>query len=184
MRTITALLLSSIVAKHAGAQMVCPRKMDTPWTAWTADIPDKDLMAPHYVRDCPHGGMQETTDCADGPSLKAQWSEWSDWTKAVYQASGGTYVTRSRACDSPFPDKACGAVKCKGKASQTRTCTSPDAPVRAGGWSDWADWVRFETPRGSSGMTRTRTCTSPPPDCGGEYCRGTDYQTRPCTDCA
>lgn len=125
---------------------------------------------------------------------------WSAWVPSVWTAwSGylppecGTLQTRqrlrekSRSCSEPAPS--CGGKDCAGtdlgtdSQTETRTaaencCTLDGGWGRwvLGAWGPWASWA----PASLCGVaqtrerfrTNTRSCSSPPPSCGGKECVG------------
>lgn len=52
-----------------------------------------------------------------------------------------------------------------------------------GGWSDWSSWGECSKSCGHGQETRTRTCTNPPPQHGGNYCLGVGLESRKCIGC-
>jgi len=46
-----------------------------------------------------------------------------------------------------------------------------------GQWSEWSEWSACAKSCGGSKVTRTRRCTNPPPQRGGEECPGEGTET-------
>ena len=54
----------------------------------------------------------------------------------------------------------------------------------AGGWSAWTGYGQCSKLCGGGLKTRTRSCNSPVPACGGGQCPGSNTDTAQCnTDC-
>lgn len=173
MRTTVAVFLTFIAATVGATKHVCPVDLDGFEVGY------------ELVSECSRGGVPDEFSCEEAEGLSTidgDWSIWGEWKEMQYE--GATFVTRNRSCTNPAPDKECGGKRCRGPSSQIRPCSSPNAMKRNGYWTNWSEWSRFDTPRGSPGMTRTRACTDPPPDCGGDYCAGSDYEVKVCVDCA
>lgn len=55
-----------------------------------------------------------------------------------------------------------------------------------GEWSEWGTWKSCEMPSDSTGVygtgtkIRERSCDSPPPVCGGDFCVGNSNETGNC----
>ena len=49
-----------------------------------------------------------------------------------------------------------------------------------GGWSSWSRWTSCTQSCGSGSQERSRTCTSPPPRYGGNYCLGNPREKQLC----
>jgi len=47
-------------------------------------------------------------------------------------------------------------------------------------WSSWSDWTTCSATCGTGVQTRTRTCNSPPPKCGGRPCQGPTAEHQEC----
>ena len=51
-----------------------------------------------------------------------------------------------------------------------------------GNWSEWGVWKECTVTCGGGNSTRSRTCTEPLPQHGGEYCPGNDTEVDNCND--
>ncbi|WAR29734.1 HMCN1-like protein, partial [Mya arenaria] len=49
-----------------------------------------------------------------------------------------------------------------------------------GNWAIWSRWTACSTTCGTGHKSRTRSCTSPRPSGGGQYCTGTDHSSASC----
>lgn len=135
---------------------------------------------------------------------------WSAWTSGTWSAWGGFVPPtcgqaqtrqrlrdKSRSCTNPSP--LCGGASCAGSEvgtdSQTETRSSAENCCSVdGGWSSWSPgvwsaWTAFvpaNTCGVAQGRNRTRvnlrTCTSPAPSCGGQWCAGSAQQNETASD--
>ncbi|XP_067938758.1 ectin-like [Watersipora subatra] len=108
------------------------------------------------------------------------WSSWSRWSRCNVPCGGGTQ-SRARHClfDRPGHPGGYGCTAQQSPQSQRRACNTHCCPVN-GNWSGWSRWSYVH---GSQQykyylQERTRTCTNPPPSCGGRPCYGDSRQTR------
>ncbi|XP_067651721.1 hemicentin-1-like isoform X1 [Haliotis asinina] len=114
-----------------------------------------------------------------GCPIDGMWSEWSTSSTSTCSVScgGGTQIrTDRRSCNSPPPSN--NGALCDGDAERNTTLicnTAECSQVQNGGWSPWVDVAVTEctTPCGGGrqNVTRTRTCTEPPP-INGLPCEG------------
>lgn len=51
-----------------------------------------------------------------------------------------------------------------------------------GRWTEWKAWSRCSVTCGGGTQTRSRTCTNPPPQHGGEDCTGENEEMRSCNE--
>ena len=49
-----------------------------------------------------------------------------------------------------------------------------------GGWSSWSGWTSCTQSCGTGSQERSRTCTSPPPRYGGNFCLGNPREKQLC----
>ena len=104
------------------------------------------------------------------------WSGWGDWSSCSVSCGGGEQ-SRSRSCDSPSPS--CGGSYCSGARTNSRSCNTQCCPVD-GGWSDWGDWSSCSVSCGEGEQSRSRSCNSPSPSCGGADCSGSSTASQSC----
>lgn len=106
--------------------------------------------------------------CAATLSDLGQWNSWGGWTSCSQQC-GGTQ-TRTRVCLQNKDCKATNGDELKTE-TQSQHCSLPSCvtPVH-GGWAQWATWSDCNRSCGSGQRFRTRTCTNPTPQHGGETC--------------
>ena len=50
-----------------------------------------------------------------------------------------------------------------------------------GAWAVWSAWDQCSTSCGKGTVTRTRSCSDPPPQKGGKSCSGINTETKTCT---
>uniref|UniRef100_A0A8C9UEL9 Hemicentin 1 n=1 Tax=Serinus canaria TaxID=9135 RepID=A0A8C9UEL9_SERCA len=108
-------------------------------------------------------------------------SSWLEW-RACSVTCGQGVQERVRQCDSPVP--ANGGRGCQGPHSDLRSCHRQPCPVD-GSWSEWGLWEECSRSCGQGNRTRSRTCSNPPAQHGGEPCEGSALESvmcnlRPC----
>nr|XP_048286978.1 hemicentin-1 isoform X1 [Myodes glareolus] len=108
-------------------------------------------------------------------------SLWSAWRPCSVTCGKGVQK-RSRLCNNPLP--ANGGRPCQGSDSETRHCQKKLCPVD-GHWSEWSFWEECTRSCGHGNQTRTRTCSNPSAQHGGQPCEGHAVETimcniRPC----
>lgn len=111
------------------------------------------------------------------------WSSWGAWTACTGCDSGTTSTrmqTTSRTCTNPSPNPVGVAAYCSGSSTMTQFCPWNPCPIN-GGWSSWGSWGPT-CPCGSTTatQTRTRSCTNPSPQYGGNQCSGSSSNTQAC----
>ncbi|XP_026888912.2 properdin isoform X1 [Electrophorus electricus] len=103
----------------------------------------------------------------------AEWTEWSQWGACSVTCSEGVRQ-RHRGCY--------GIGKCQDPYKigdlQTEPCTEGCCQEN-GGWSEWGAWSPCSVTCENGVKKRTRTCTEPPPKCGG-FCLGNSEETEDC----
>ncbi|KAJ8038941.1 Hemicentin-1 [Holothuria leucospilota] len=103
------------------------------------------------------------------------WSDWTDWASCSTSCGDGMQ-SRIRVCNNPEP--ANGGRQCSGPSLDSQPCEEARCPIN-GRYSDWSVWSQCSVTCGTGTKTRERECNNPPPQFGGERCRGssTDYAT-------
>ncbi|XP_067654313.1 SCO-spondin-like isoform X2 [Haliotis asinina] len=109
-------------------------------------------------------------------------SEWESWNTNSVQCpetcgvSAIKVIERIRRCNNPAPSN--GGRSCPEALVQTSTasCGTPACPVPInGGVSQWGAWsdpgCSVTCGEATKVITRTRTCTNPPPSNGGQFCQ-------------
>ncbi|XP_022801157.1 uncharacterized protein LOC111338874 [Stylophora pistillata] len=157
----------------------------SPWSQWSGcgsglcggnkKVRTRSCTNPHPTgggKSCPGNSFEEGTCPTDGG-----WGAWGGWS-ACSKTCGGAMVTRVRECNNPSPKN--GGKPCEPKAAK-ETKTDCDQPCEVGPldghWSDWSEWTACAKSCGGSKVTRTRSCSNPPPQRGGEECPGKATET-------
>lgn len=161
------------------------------WTQWSFCTASCGVGLQQRVRECSnpaplYGGQQcvgeneQIQECATGIlcPVDGVWSPWSLWTPCSVPCGTGIQG-RARACTNPPPSE--GGMFCKGPAAEKIECdTGIPCPV-PGNWSPWSELSNCDAICGKGFQTRTRTCSNPPPQFGGEPCIGFDVEKVPCS---
>ncbi|XP_076447398.1 netrin receptor UNC5C-like isoform X3 [Babylonia areolata] len=121
---------------------------------------------------------QATRRLSDSASLVVYldggWSPWSEWSDCSASCGKGK-KRRTRTCDDPAPIN--GGAPCSGESQAFVDCTSL-CPVD-GAWSPWSPWSSCSP---DCRQHRTRSCDSPSPGNGGQFCAGsTNLEAANCT---
>ncbi len=98
------------------------------------------------------------------------WAKWSSWGSCSVVGCGTGTHERLRLCKES---------ECLGPDRQTQNCTV-HCPVD-GAWASWSSWGSCSAICGDGKMQRTRTCTDPAPQYGGQECSGSEEQSQNCT---
>ncbi|KAI6650257.1 Thrombospondin-2-like [Oopsacas minuta] len=109
-------------------------------------------------------------------------TDWSDWSECSVTCGEGVQ-DRRRTCTNllygPIPPEAPGVrYKCDGLKYQRDSCFTP-CPIH-GGWSDWLNWGSCSETCGLGTRDRSRFCTDPAPQHGGDDCLGFSGETEEC----
>ncbi|VDI13303.1 heparan sulfate proteoglycan 2 (perlecan) [Mytilus galloprovincialis] len=104
------------------------------------------------------------------------WSVWSETTCSVTCGVGTSLRTRN--CSNPHPQY--GGNNCTGKSIDHVTCTQPNKCPVNGAWSAWSDNTCSVT-CGVGTKSRSRSCSNPHPQYGGNNCIGNDTDHVTCT---
>ncbi|CAB4026763.1 Hypothetical predicted protein, partial [Paramuricea clavata] len=166
----------------------------TSWSIWGKCSTSCGTGIEQRTRSCTnpkpqHGGM----GCELlGPSLEmknctlkecpvnGEYSDWTYWTPCSVTCGGGIR-TRYRNCTSPSP--AFGGKDCADLGVETETLPcSPDRCPVSGGYSEWSDWTNCTAECGGGEQVRSRACTNPVPEFGGNDCTliGESLEKREC----
>ncbi|XP_060069105.1 hemicentin-1-like [Ylistrum balloti] len=112
------------------------------------------------------------------------WTEFGDWKEtacSVPCGGGERSLSRSRTCTNPSPQH--GGKACEGDDTESKkeTCNSYPCPID-GGWTEFGDWEEtvcsVSCGGGERSLSRSRTCTNPSPQYGGEACEGVDMESK------
>ena len=97
------------------------------------------------------------------------WAKWSSWGSCSVVGCGTGTHERLRLCKES---------ECPGPDRQTQNCTV-NCPLD-GAWTVWSNWGSSSITCGNGQMLRTRTCTDPAPQYGGQQCSGSGKQSQNC----
>lgn len=128
---------------------------------------------------CP-GSSQDTQACNILPCPRdGVWTQWTAWAQCSKSCDGQTM--RSRTCDPPA---AHGGLDCVGQPSETNMCNVGKCDnITHGNWSSWGLWGACSASCHPGGTrSRSRTCTNPPPQNGGNNCTGDSVATEACNN--
>ncbi|XP_066944513.1 LOW QUALITY PROTEIN: netrin receptor UNC5B-like [Macrobrachium rosenbergii] len=106
--------------------------------------------------------------------VNGAWASWSSWSSCSKRCGRGVQ-RRTRTCTSPAPQN--GGDACIGEAVQKADCSNI-CPAVDGSWSSWSSW---STCSPDCRHHRQRSCSDPPPQHGGRYCKGEDMTSTNCT---
>ncbi|XP_048241924.1 coadhesin-like [Haliotis rufescens] len=117
-------------------------------------------------------------------------SPWTSWEVPRCQlqvtcgAAAELTVTRSRSCDTPAKGSTCSLSLTETRTFRCGTVRCPAIDGRMSVWTSWSEGPCSAT-CGSAfqNVTRTRSCTNPPPQYGGKDCSGPRFESmkRTCT---
>ncbi|GAA6106069.1 properdin [Tachysurus ichikawai] len=104
----------------------------------------------------------------------ASWSTWSPWSACSVTCTEGV-TQRKRAC---YGFGSCRDPHLLGNI-QTKPCEDISCCPENGGWSEWGPWQLCSVTCEKGFKKRTRTCSNPPPKCGGG-CEGDGEEVGNC----
>uniref|UniRef100_A0A7M5X072 C-type lectin domain-containing protein n=1 Tax=Clytia hemisphaerica TaxID=252671 RepID=A0A7M5X072_9CNID len=165
----------------------------TAWGTWGACTATCGTGSQERSRTCTnptpaHGGdpcagdTSESQDCNTNPCpVNGGWTAWGTWGACTATCGTGSQE-RSRTCTNPTP--AHGGDPCAGDTSEPQDCNTNPCPIH-GVWTSWGSWETCSLTCGTGSQNRTRTCTDPAPQHGGDNCAGDasepqDCNTNPC----
>ncbi|CAI9536260.1 unnamed protein product, partial [Staurois parvus] len=127
---------------------------------------------------CPNKPEEvENCDTAKVCPTHGQWGNWEDWgqcSSVCIVEGSGIFPTQSRfrQCNNPSPSTSPPGNPCPGKNQDSRDCTSlPFCPVD-GQWGPWEKNSECSVTCGIGREGQKRSCNSPAPKHGGNYCLG------------
>lgn len=140
--------------------------------------------APDHGGDECDGSATDKMDCNKQPCpIHGGFSEWSAFEECSKSCAGGVKI-RTRECTNPSPKY--GGKTCVGVYTNTAACNTHHCPID-GGYTNFTDWVKCSKSCGGGHQFRTRTCTNPKPQYGGEDCselgapkEWRECETQPC----
>lgn len=117
------------------------------------------------------GSDVESRVCNKGTCpVNGGYGKWSDFGECSVTCGGGMRE-RNRQCNSPEPQF--GGKTCEeqdlGPSVETEACNEQSCPVD-GNYSEWTEFGKCTVTCGGGVRQRTRECTNPAPDNGGQSC--------------
>ncbi|XP_044243814.3 hemicentin-1 isoform X3 [Ursus arctos] len=174
----------------------CQRKLcpvDGSWSEWS---PWEEC-----TRSCGRGNQTRTRTC-NNPSAQyggrpcegnaveiimcnirpcpvpGAWSTWQPWSACSESCGKGTQI-RTRLCNNPPPSF--DGSYCDGAETQMQVCNERHCPVD-GKWATWTSWSACTVSCGGGARQRTRECSDPVAQYGGNRCEGSDVQSDFCNN--
>ncbi|XP_063692281.1 A disintegrin and metalloproteinase with thrombospondin motifs adt-1-like isoform X2 [Bolinopsis microptera] len=139
-----------------------------------------------FGRSCDENTL-DTGSCNDGCCITedGNWSVWDEWSEDCEcdHVTGEGNYRRSRTCSDPSPF--CNGRECVGDSEEVKVCSEDCCKLEDGSWSEWGEWTtecECDHVTGTGHYTRTRTCSDPPPACGGLSCEGSSEETTDCSE--
>ncbi|XP_071802483.1 A disintegrin and metalloproteinase with thrombospondin motifs 10-like [Asterias amurensis] len=125
------------------------------------------------------GSSSDTQTCFVQACLTVVNGGWTQWQFGpCSRTCGGGQQTLTRTCTNPAPQN--GGQNCFGNTNEIVTCNTQICPtVVHGGWSDWT-YSGCSRTCGGGTQTRSRTCTNPTPQNGGQNCFGNTNEIVTC----
>ncbi|XP_060071250.1 uncharacterized protein LOC132551155 [Ylistrum balloti] len=112
------------------------------------------------------------------------WGSWGSYTSCSltckdYGTSQTGTKSRTRSCNNPPPQY--NGAACPGSDMSSASCTTSTYCAIHGGFSSWTTWSTCSVTCATGTQERSRTCTNPTPQFGGNACSGDFHQTKGCT---
>ncbi|CAH3103991.1 unnamed protein product, partial [Porites lobata] len=102
---------------------------------------------------------------------------WTPWSTCPDACGRTALRSRERYCTNPAP--ANGGKNCEGPRFQLKLCKIKQCAVN-GGFSSWSHWSHCSQKCGQGMKHRRRYCNNPKPANGGQTCKGSHKQAKPC----
>ena len=116
-----------------------------------------------------HGHHTQTASCNTHPCpVHGNYTHWSKFSQCSLSCGNGT-KTRTRNCSNPTPQHGGSNCSVHGHHTQTVSCNTHPCPVH-GNYSEWTGFSPCSQSCGNGTKTRTRSCTNPSPQYGGNNC--------------
>ncbi|XP_073255077.1 thrombospondin-2-like isoform X2 [Porites lutea] len=129
------------------------------------------------------GPNMQTSSCNVAHcSVNGGYSDWGPYGQCSKTCGGGVQ-TKTRSCTNPPPQNGGRDCSSLGPSSSSRECNRNPCPIN-GGYSDWGPYSQCSKTCGRGKQTKTRTCTNPPPQHGGNNCSslGPSISSRHCNN--
>ncbi|KAJ8313206.1 hypothetical protein KUTeg_009242 [Tegillarca granosa] len=179
----------------SGSRLAPINTVCVPTTTVIGDLYDNDCdglideeLCPNLADEDGDGSVDE--DCAMPFPVDGNWTDWTAWSEcSVTCSADGSLVSgfteRTRNCSNPAPQY--DGRQCEGHENETNTCsTSSYCPVD-GNWTDWSAWsscsvtCKKDENEANGTIIRTRNCSEPVPQYGGNECVGEGNETLICS---
>ncbi|XP_068710256.1 SCO-spondin-like [Montipora foliosa] len=122
----------------------------------------------HGGQSCP-GISSEFGYCNFGPCpVHGAWGAWSPWSDCSKTCGKGSRF-RNRTCSNPQPIH--GGRDCPGNSHENSQCDFGPCPIH-GHWTAWSSWSDCSKTCASGTRSRSRSCSNPVPQHGGQNCSG------------
>ena len=119
---------------------------------------------------------EETRDCHTNLCpVDCEMSGWGVWS-ACSASCGTGQRSRTRTVSR---EAANWGNKCPANREEVEPCVEAECRVD-GGWSSWSRYGYCSESCGTGTRSRSRTCSQPPPQFGGETCTGPNLETKEC----
>ncbi|XP_076098968.1 uncharacterized protein LOC143068637 [Mytilus galloprovincialis] len=119
--------------------------------------------------DC-EGNKTDIGICENPPCpIDGNWSTWLTWGECSLTCGDGGSRQRNRTCSDPVP--MFGGNECDGDGLTTGPCQDNPCPIN-GDWGHWTPWEKCSKTCGSGTKSRSRECSDPLPQHGGNFCDG------------
>uniref|UniRef100_A0A452FS37 Hemicentin-1 n=1 Tax=Capra hircus TaxID=9925 RepID=A0A452FS37_CAPHI len=142
------------------------------------------------IRPCPGENPEMGKTCVFLTHTKDTWQPWGTCSVSC----GKGTQTRTRLCNNPPPSFA--GSYCDGTETQMQVCNERHCPSKTntisnrahmfffnpvdGKWATWTSWSACSVSCGGGARQRTRDCSDPAPQYGGNKCEGSDVQSDFC----
>ena len=162
----------------------------SPWENWSLCSVSCGVGVKRKMRTCSNpapmfggepcvGEFELFKDCDTGVfcPIDGNWSPWGKPSPCSVSCGIGFHI-RKRECTSPLPQY--GGLFCVGPDTEKSPCDIGIMCPIHGNWSPWSMFGDCLATCGNGIQTRTRTCSNPSPQFGGDLCYGKYTEDRPC----
>lgn len=116
-------------------------------------------------------------NCSYGPCpIDGNWTEWTIVGSCNVSCGGGLQL-RIRNCTNPEAQH--NGTDCDGSSDDQVICNVNECPID-GNWTFWSDWNECNASCGGGSYNRSRRCSDPSPEYGGDNCTGHNWESEIC----